>query len=195
MIEAVTSGTLYKLLNFGPQQVILHVLTSEILDPQFFQFSGLPIKAEEFEEMVEQMLAGLGPGPSVPFLGPVKSLLVDHRTLGALAGRARERLVNRFLARRLSTMMAASQTLIKVRQGETLVSSSLPPVSLGTPCDNEVNIPILLHLKLCLARCTLVLVGAQQQLLEQASSPPPPDSPSTPTLPPLPTSLLMQTFW
>ena len=148
--------------------------------------------------MVEQMLAGLGPGPSVPFLGPVKSLLVDHRTLGALAGRARERLVNRFLARRLSAMMAASQTLIKVRQGETLVSSSLPPVSLGTPCDNEVNLTMLcvdLHLKHYSARCTLVPVGAQQQLLEQAGSPPLPDSPSTPTLPPLPTSLLMQTFW
>jgi len=123
LIEAVTSGTLYKLLNFGPQQ-----------------FSGLPIKAKEFEEMVEQMLAGLGPGPSVPFLGPVKPLLVDHRILGALAGRARERLVNRFLARRLSAMMAASHTLVKVRQGETLVSSSLPPVSLGTPCDNEVHL-------------------------------------------------------
>ena len=138
MIEAVTSGTLYKLLNFGPQQV-RHVLKSKIINPQFFQFSGLPIKSKEFEEMVEQMLAGLGPGPSVPFLGPVKPLLVDHRILGALAGRARERLVNRFLARRLSAMMAASHTLVKVRQGETLVSSSLPPVSLGTPCDNEVK--------------------------------------------------------
>ena len=57
--------------------------------------------------MVEQMLAGLGPGPAVPLLGDVKSLLVDHRTLGALAGRARERLVNRFLARRLSAMLAS----------------------------------------------------------------------------------------
>ena len=89
--------------------------------------------------MVEQMLAGLGPGPSVPLLGDVKSLLVDHRTLGALAGRARERLVNRFLARRLSAMLASSNTLVKVREGETLISSSLPPVSLGTPCDNEVS--------------------------------------------------------
>ena len=98
--------------------------------------------------MVEQMLAGLGPGPSVPFLGPVKPLLVDHRILGALAGRARERLVNRFLARRLSAMMAASHTLVKVRQGETLLSTSLPPVSLGTPCDNEVKFRILCHIYL-----------------------------------------------
>ena len=147
--------------------------------------------------MVEQMLAGLGPGPSVPFLGPVKALLVDHRILGALAGRARERLVNRFLARRLSAMMAASQTLVKVRQGETLLSTSLPPVSLGTPCDNEVNFQKLTKCESTpeTSRCTLVTVGAQQQLLERAGFRRQPDSPSTPTLPPLPTSLLMQTFW
>ena len=85
------------------------------------------------------MLEGVGPGPSVPLVGPVKALLVDHRTLGALAGQARERLVNRFLARRLSAMMASSHTLVKVNEGETLITSNLPPVSLGTPCDNEVG--------------------------------------------------------
>ena len=79
------------------------------------------------------MLEGVGPGPSVPLVGPVKALLVDHRTLGALAGQARERLVNRFLARRLSAMMASSHTLVKVNEGETLITSNLPPVSLGTP--------------------------------------------------------------
>ena len=85
------------------------------------------------------MLEGVGPGPSVPLVGSVKALLVDHRTLGALAGQARERLVNRFLARRLSAMMASSHTLVKVNEGETLITSNLPPVSLGTPCDNEVT--------------------------------------------------------
>ena len=96
-------------------------------------------------------------------------------------------------------MMAASQTLVKVRQGETLLSTSLPPVSLGTPCDNEVN---LANAKLSVnqytsetSRCTLVTVGAQQQLLERAGFRRQPDSPSTPTLPPLLTSLPMQTFW
>ena len=145
---------------------------------------------------MEQMLEGVGPGPSVPLVGSVKALLVDHRTLGALAGQARERLVNRFLARRLSAMMAASHTLVKVRQGETLVSSSLPPVSFGTPCDNEVNFQKLTKCESTpeTSRCTLVTVGAQQQLLERVGFPPLPDSPSTPTLHPLPTSLLMQTF-
>ena len=86
------------------------------------------------------MLAGMGPGPSVPFVGPIKPLLVNHRLLGALAGRARERVVNRFLARRLSYMLSASHTLVKIREGETLISSSLPPLSLGTPCENEASV-------------------------------------------------------
>ena len=102
------------------------------------------------------MLEGVGPGPSVPLVGPVKALLVDHRTLGALAGQARERLVNRFLARRLSAMMASSHTLVKVNEGETLITSNLPPVTLGTPCDNEVTYQTFSdpNLNLCSGRCT-----------------------------------------
>jgi hypothetical protein len=48
--------------------------------------------------------------------------------------------VNRFLARRLSYMLSASHTLVKIREGETLISSSLPPLSLGTPCENEMEL-------------------------------------------------------
>ena len=105
-----------------------------------FQYNGLPIPPSEVEKMVEEMLAGMGPGPSVPFVGPIKPLLVNHRLLGALAGRARERVVNRFLARRLSYMLSSSHTLVKIREGETLISSSLPPLSLGTPCENEASV-------------------------------------------------------
>ena len=80
--------------------------------------SGLPlISSTDLEEMVERMLVGLGEGPHVPLVGPVKPLLVDHRVLGTLAGRARNQLVNRFLARRLSQLLTGSHTVVEVRQG------------------------------------------------------------------------------
>ena len=122
IIEAVQTGTLYKLVNWGPEDVF-----------------GVPgLSAAEVEELVEQLLAGAGEGPTVPLLGPVKPLLVDHRLLGALAGRARDRLVNRFLARRLGRLLAGSASVVRVRQGETLVRTRFPPVSLGAACTNEV---------------------------------------------------------
>ena len=99
------------------------------------------ISSTDLEEMVERMLVGLGEGPHVPLVGPVKPLLVDHRVLGTLAGRARNQLVNRFLARRLSQLLTGSHTVVEVRQGESLITSYLPPLTLGTPCSNEVRCP------------------------------------------------------
>ena len=142
LVEAVRSGTLYQLINFGPHYVIFFKRKKQINQFAPFQYHGLPIPPSEIEHMVEEMLAGMGPGPSVPFVGPIKPLLVNHRLLGALAGRARERVVNRFLAKRLSYMLSASHTLVKIREGETLMSSSLPPLSLGTPCENEARVKI-----------------------------------------------------
>ena len=86
------------------------------------------------------MLAGAGPGPHIPLLGPVKELVVDHRVLGALAGRARERVVNRYLARKLAQVVSGSRSQLRVVQGETLLRTHLRPVTLGTPCTNEVHI-------------------------------------------------------
>ena len=44
----------------------------------------------------------------MPVLGPAKPLLVDHRVLGMLSGRSRDRFVNRYLARRLAMLLATS---------------------------------------------------------------------------------------
>ena len=69
ILEAVQSGNLFQLLNFGP----VHQ-------------SGLPgISERELEKTIRSLLAMSD--PSLPGLGSVKPLLVDHRILGQLSGR------------------------------------------------------------------------------------------------------------
>ena len=55
-------------------------------------------------------------------------------------------LVSRFLARKLSAFVSGTKSVFSVNQGEILLRNRLPPVSLGTPCTNEVTPPSLRHL-------------------------------------------------
>jgi len=122
IIEAVRTGTLYKLANFGPA----------------FQ-NGIPgFSDQELEEAVEGLISVAD--PMIPIIGPVKPLLVNHKVLGMLAGRSRDRVVNRYLARKLSQYLEHSKTKLIIRQGETVLKSWLPPLQLGTTCTNEIHI-------------------------------------------------------
>ena len=122
IIEAVRSGTLYKLANLGP-----------ILQ------NGVPLLSDqELTETVEELISGAD--PMIPIIGPVKPLLVNHKVLGMLAGRSRDKVVNRYLARKLSTFLDHSTTKLTIRQGETVLKSWLPPLQLGTACTHEIYI-------------------------------------------------------
>ena len=57
-------------------------------------------------------------------------------------------LVPRFLARKLSAFVSGTKSVFSVNQGEILLRNRLPPVSLGTPCTNEVTPSSLHHLPL-----------------------------------------------
>ena len=98
IIEAVRTGTLYKLANLGP-----------ILQ------NGVPLLSDqELTETVEELISGAD--PMIPIIGPVKPLLVNHKVLGMLAGRSRDKVVNRYLARKLSTFLDHSNTKLTIRQ-------------------------------------------------------------------------------
>ena len=112
----------YKLANFGP-----------LLQ------TGVPVVSDqELTEAVEELISGTD--PMIPIIGPVKPLLVNHKVLGMLAGRSRDKVVNRYLARKLGTFLEQSSTKLTVRQGETVLQSWLPPLHLGTACTNEIFI-------------------------------------------------------
>ena len=126
IVEAVQSGNLFELLNFGP-----------------FTQAGVPGMSDaELERTVEGLLAELN--PEVPDTGPVrfpvKPLLVDHRILGLLSGRDRERFINRYLARRLARLVQGSSSELEVTRGRTVLQSSLPPLHLGSPCTNDIRL-------------------------------------------------------
>ena len=122
LLEAVRTGTLYKLANYGP--VIQ---------------TGVPaLSHQELEETVEELLSGAD--PSIPIIGPFKPLLVNHRVLGRLAGRYREDVINHYLARRLSLFIQQSKNKLVIRQGETILESWLPRIHLGTPCTSQVSL-------------------------------------------------------
>ena len=122
LLEAVRTGTLYKLANYGP--VIQ---------------TGVPaLSHQELVEAVEELLSGAE--PSIPIIGPVKPLLVNHRVLGMLSGRYREDVINHYLARRLSQFIQQSTNTIIIRQGETILETWLPRIHLGTPCTSQVSL-------------------------------------------------------
>ena len=126
IVEAVQTGNLFELLNFGP-----------------FTQAGVPGMSDaELERTVEGLLAELS--PEVPDTGPVrfpvKPLLVDHRILGLLSGRDRERFINRYLARRLARLVRGSSSELEVTRGRTVLQSSLPPLHLGSPCTNDIRL-------------------------------------------------------
>ena len=122
IVEAVQSGNLFEFLNFGP-------LTQ----------NGIPgISDHELEQTVEGVIKDAN--PEVPLLGPAKPLLVDHKILGMLSGRDKNRFVNRYLARRLSKMLESSSNVINIERGQTVIQSFLPPLQLGTHCTNDINL-------------------------------------------------------
>ena len=74
-------------------------------------------------------------------------------------------LVSRFLARKLSAFVSGTKSVFSVNQGEILLRNRLPPVSLGTPCTNEVTPPSLRHLP-------FISPGAPGHLLQQCDGGP-----------------------
>ena len=70
IIEAVRTGSLYKLANFGP--ISQH---------------GVPIITDqELSEIINDLLSDTD--PMIPVIGPIKLLLVNHKVIGMLAGRS-----------------------------------------------------------------------------------------------------------
>ena len=121
IVEAVATGNLFDLLNFGPVHQV-----------------GLPvISDQELEAQVEAVLRDTN--PRIPVLGPAKPLLVDHRVLGVLSGQSKDRFVNRYLARRLAQLLATSSSVLDIKRGQTVLQSSLQPLSLGSPCTNDIR--------------------------------------------------------
>jgi len=122
LVTAVRTGNLYRLLNFGP-----------------ISQRGIPLLSDgALDEMVEE-LVGNSDLESPAFGIPIKPVLVNNRQLGTLAGPNRERLVNRLLARSLSTFLKNSQSEVLILQGESIMKAWFPPLQLGTPCTNEVS--------------------------------------------------------
>ena len=120
IVEAVQTGNLFELLNFGP-------VTQ----------AGVPgISDRELEKTIESILHDTN--PEIPVLGPAKPLLVDHRVLGMLSGRDRTRFVNRYLARKLGAVLEHSHNVLTINQGETVIQSQLPSLHLGTPCTSDI---------------------------------------------------------
>ena len=120
ILEAVQSGNLFSLLNFGP----VHQ-------------TGVPgVSDRELEQTIRNLLAMSE--PRVPGLGRIKPLFVDHKILGQLSGRERERFVNHYLARKLSAQLSQAQSKLTIEAGETVLSSHLPPLRLGSPCTNNI---------------------------------------------------------
>ena len=76
--------------------------------------------------------------PRAPGVGPLKPLFVDHKILGQLSGRERERFVNHYLARKLAAQLTNSQSKLSIDAGETVLASHLPPLRLGSPCTNNI---------------------------------------------------------
>ena len=120
IVEAVQSGNLIQLLNFGP----VHQ-------------SGVPgVSDRELEQTIRNLLSMSE--PRLPGLGRIKPLFVDHKVLGQLSGRERERFVNHYLARKLAATLNQAQSKLTIEAGETVLSSHLPPLRLGTHCTNNI---------------------------------------------------------
>ena len=96
IVEAVQTGNLFSLLNFGP----VHQ-------------TGVPgVSDRELEQTIRNLLAMSE--PRVPGLGRIKPLFVDHKILGQLSGRERERFVNHYLARKLSAQLSQAQSKLTI---------------------------------------------------------------------------------
>ena len=120
IVEAVQTGNLFELLNFGPVSQ-----------------DGVPgISDRELDKTIEGILRDTN--PQVPVLGSAKPLLVDHRILGMLSGGDRHRFVNRYLSRKLSTALEHSHNVLHIDRGQTVLQSLLPAIHLGTPCTNDI---------------------------------------------------------
>ena len=72
IVEAVQTGNLFELLNFGP-----------------ISQNGVPgISDQELDHTIQGLLKDVD--PQVPVLGSAKPLLVDHRILGVLSGKIQD---------------------------------------------------------------------------------------------------------
>jgi len=122
IVEAVQTGNLFELLNFGP-----------------ISQNGVPgISDQELDHTIQGLLKDVD--PQVPVLGSAKPLLVDHRILGVLSGSDRTRFVNRYLARRLSYLLESSHSVLNIERGQTVLQTHLQPLHFGTPCTNDINL-------------------------------------------------------
>lgn len=73
--------------------------------------------------------------PRLPFLeSPVKHLLVDKEALQRTEGGDNPKNVDDWLARRISDILTDTYYKFSVRQGDMLISTSSPPLHLGTSC-------------------------------------------------------------
>ena len=122
ILEAVQTGNLFQLLNFGP----VHQ-------------DGVPgLTDQQLHTTIHNLLAESN--PRVPVLGPLKPLLVNHKILGMLSGRDRDRFVNHYLARKLAGQLSNSHSHLNIEAGESVLHSRLPPLSLGSPCTNNIQL-------------------------------------------------------
>ena len=121
-MEAVQSGNLFELINFGPVSQ-----------------KGVPgISDQELLHTIEGMLKDVD--PQVPVLGSPKPLLVNHKVLGMLSGYDRERFVNHYLARKLSQLLETSSSVLDIDRGQTVLQTQLAPLHLGTSCTNDIHL-------------------------------------------------------
>ena len=120
ILEAIQTGNLFQLLNFGP----VHQ-------------TGVPgLSDQELQNTITRIMAETN--PRLPLIGPLKPLLVNHKILGMLSGRDRERFVNHYLARKLAWQLSNSQSQLEIEAGQSVLHSHLPALSLGTPCTNNI---------------------------------------------------------
>jgi len=121
VLEALKEGELYKLATLDP----IHIKGSDVLP----------------KDISGQLRGVIGrTNIRVPLVRNMKSFLVDQSAVRGLRGSARSNKINTILARKVENAISRSTASLYVREGEVLINSNLPDITLGSRCKNDILI-------------------------------------------------------